>query len=283
MSSIPLWAHSVKGHKPHTMDLPLPDTRRLDTRGQTVLTFLYLCVLGLCFVTAAVYFCRMQWEEQYLRRLREIEIGAIRSAINQSEATQREESMAVQRKYIEERRARIRQLFLPVKLNLEYRHFHLDEKTKKAEEERAKGVDVSRDVETTEENAYGDEDSLLIEIPTPGLHLSLDPNETPPTRLISGICTICLCTFDVGADIVWSSNTQCEHAFHEECIEKWLMKQREGPLCPCCRRDFIVDPYDLEASHQDPDLDVPSSTNTNSRVRNIFARGLYGYDAEQEA
>lgn len=23
------------------------------------------------------------------------------------------------------------------------------------------------------------------------------------------------------------------------------MKQREGPLCPCCRRDFIVDPLDL--------------------------------------
>jgi hypothetical protein len=24
------------------------------------------------------------------------------------------------------------------------------------------------------------------------------------------------------------------------------MKQREGPLCPCCRRDFVIDPYDLE-------------------------------------
>lgn len=32
------------------------------------------------------------------------------------------------------------------------------------------------------------------------------------------------------------------------------MKQREGPLCPCCRRDFIVDPFDLleeEANRND--------------------------------
>ena len=49
----------------------------------------------------------------------------------------------------------------------------------------------------------------------------------------------------VGSDIVWSSNESCDHHFHANCIEKWLMKQREGPLCPCCRRDFIVDPFDL--------------------------------------
>ena len=87
-----------------------------ETRGQAVLTFMYLCVLGLCFMTAVVYFCRMQWEERYLRRLREHELGAIRSALAQSEATQREESRAVQRKYIEERRARILQLFVPVRM-----------------------------------------------------------------------------------------------------------------------------------------------------------------------
>ena len=30
------------------------------------------------------------------------------------------------------------------------------------------------------------------------------------------------------------------------------MKQREGPLCPCCRRDFVIDPYDME--DEDPNL-----------------------------
>jgi hypothetical protein len=28
--------------------------------------------------------------------------------------------------------------------------------------------------------------------------------------------------------------------------QEWLLNQREGPLCPCCRQDFVVDPYDLE-------------------------------------
>ena len=87
-----------------------------ESRGQAVLTFMYLCVLGLCFMTAVVYFCRMQWEERYLRRLREHELSAIRSAMAQSENSQREESRAVQRKYIEERRARILQLFSPVRM-----------------------------------------------------------------------------------------------------------------------------------------------------------------------
>ena len=97
-------------------DEPLLLRHLNETRGQAVLTFMYLCVLGLCFMTAVVYFCRMQWEERYLRRLREHELGAIRSALAQSEATQREESRAVQRKYIEERRARILQLFVPVRM-----------------------------------------------------------------------------------------------------------------------------------------------------------------------
>ena len=91
------------------------------------------------------------------------------------------------------------------------------------------------------ENPYGEDEALLIRIPEPGLHLT---GETPRSRVVPGLCTICLCVYEPGSDIVWSSNSSCEHVFHEKCIEAWLMKQREGPLCPCCRRDFIVDPFD---------------------------------------
>ncbi|OEU19897.1 hypothetical protein FRACYDRAFT_155564, partial [Fragilariopsis cylindrus CCMP1102] len=52
-------------------------------------------------------------------------------------------------------------------------------------------------------------------------------------------CSICLCEYIVGSDLVYSSNPQCDHVFHAECIEQWIMKQRDGPLCPCCRRDFV--------------------------------------------
>lgn len=299
-----IWA-TPWGSFADAMDTASIDPRSLtENRGQSVLTFMYMCVLGLCFMTAVVYFCRMQWEERYLRRLRENELIAMRSALSQSEATQREESLAVQRKYIEERRARILQLFEPVKMvsisgsnqfqgllwqsltisawmlwyrqTLEPAHFSLDEETKKAEQELAKREEVIMNMPAPEENAYGDEDSLLIEIPTPGLHLTLAPNEKPATRLVSGMCTICLCTFDVGAEIIWSSNELCEHVFHKNCIEKWLMKQREGPLCPCCRRDFIVDPYDIETGDRH-NAETPSS----SRIQSIFSRGMTS--EEQEA
>jgi Anaphase-promoting complex subunit 11 RING-H2 finger len=63
----------------------------------------------------------------------------------------------------------------------------------------------------------------------------------------------------VGSEIVWSSNEACDHHFHSHCIEKWLMKQREGPLCPICRRDFVVDPLDF--------LEEERNDNANSHDR----------------
>jgi Ring finger domain len=76
-------------------------------------------------------------------------------------------------------------------------------------------------------------------------HSSGQDTSTPNNlRQVPNECSICLCEYTVGSDVVWSSNPQCDHVFHENCIEQWLMKQREGPLCPCCRRDFVIDPFD---------------------------------------
>lgn len=118
------------------------------------------------------------------------------------------------------------------------------------------------------ENTYGEEESLLVEIPAPGLRLRMGATKTekPPTRCVSGMCTICLCPFEVGNSIVWSSNELCDHVYHEACIEKWLMKQREGPLCPCCRRDFIVDPYDLESQHHEEEEVIDDGARNNESV-----------------
>ena len=93
-----------------------------------------------------------------------------------------------------------------------------------------------------------DEDTTFVELPAPGFSsLSANAIQDPARmRLVPNICSICLCNYEIGSDVVWSSNSNCEHAFHTACIEQWLMKQREGPLCPCCRRDFILDPFDLE-------------------------------------
>jgi hypothetical protein len=105
-----------------------------------------------------------------------------------------------------------------------------------------------------------DEDQLFIEVPTPGFQLgSVSNTSTPPIagqlkpkRLVPNVCSICLCNYYPGNSIVWSSNEACDHVFHEHCILQWIMKQREGPLCPCCRRDFVLDPYDVEDEEVDP-------------------------------
>jgi hypothetical protein len=87
-----------------------------NNRGRTVLTVLYLVVLGMCFVVPVFYYVRMHCEERYARRLRELELAGITQALEQSQNIHREESRAARRKFREERRARIIQLFTPVKM-----------------------------------------------------------------------------------------------------------------------------------------------------------------------
>ena len=62
----------------------------------------------------------------------------------------------------------------------------------------------------------------------------------PCQRQVPNCCAICLCQYEVAETVIWSNNMVCQHAFHEECIVEWLLKQQEGTPCPCCRREFIT-------------------------------------------
>jgi Ring finger domain len=88
------------------------------------------------------------------------------------------------------------------------------------------------------------------------------PSSTTPMRWASGSCTICLGAYQVGESVTWSSNPDCDHCFHTSCIEEWVLRKRpmknnrrrrnnnnevddddaDGnvPLCPNCRRPFVV-------------------------------------------
>ena len=90
------------------------------SQGRTVLTILYLCVLALCFVVPVFYYIRLRCFEATARRELEIDVT---NALEQSSTQQREELRASRRKYIEERRARILQLFGPVRMILKEEHF----------------------------------------------------------------------------------------------------------------------------------------------------------------
>jgi hypothetical protein len=38
------------------------------------------------------------------------------------------------------------------------------------------------------------------------------------SRLVSDTCTICLCQYDEGESVTWSTRPECVHAFHTQCI-----------------------------------------------------------------
>ncbi|MGK3734909.1 MAG: hypothetical protein ACI8RD_004581 [Bacillariaceae sp.] len=84
--------------------------------GRTILTSMYLCMLGVCFVVPIFFYFRMHCDDRHNRRLRDLEIAGITQAMNESQDLHREESLAARRKYREERRARIIQLFIPVRM-----------------------------------------------------------------------------------------------------------------------------------------------------------------------
>ena len=105
-------------------------------RTRTVLTFLYLSVLGMCFLTPVLYYVRLHCEERAVRRrLQAMEVRGLETVLSRSErgffggvlggggstnndnnSQNAEESRAARRKYIAERRARILQLFAPVRV-----------------------------------------------------------------------------------------------------------------------------------------------------------------------
>jgi len=77
-------------------------------------------------------------------------------------------------------------------------------------------------------------------------------------RNVPIFCAICLSEYDKGDGVCWSSNAECSHVFHEDCILQWLIssgkkramsqyftkhptdaKLLENEFCPCCRQEFI--------------------------------------------
>mmetsp|Transcript_9740 Transcript_9740/g.17159 ORF Transcript_9740/g.17159 Transcript_9740/m.17159 type:complete len:394 (+) Transcript_9740:194-1375(+) len=81
---------------------------------------------------------------------------------------------------------------------------------------------------------------------------SLQDEETGHLKLGNGTlvpncCAICLTGYEVGDTVIWSSNPDCAHAFHQDCVVGWLVKMQPETPCPCCRQEFT----DLEAMRKE--------------------------------
>jgi hypothetical protein len=62
-----------------------------------------------------------------------------------------------------------------------------------------------------------------------------------PEYAVSNVCAICLDAYKAGEMVVWSSNAECQHAFHQDCILDYFanLKEENKTPCPCCRQDFV--------------------------------------------
>jgi Ring finger domain len=59
-------------------------------------------------------------------------------------------------------------------------------------------------------------------------------------RSVPNCCAICLGSYEVDDIVVWSSNeSDCQHAFHEDCMIEWMCKMQTGTPCPLCRQNFL--------------------------------------------
>mmetsp|Transcript_25105 Transcript_25105/g.35164 ORF Transcript_25105/g.35164 Transcript_25105/m.35164 type:complete len:357 (-) Transcript_25105:457-1527(-) len=106
------------------------------------------------------------------------------------------------------------------------------------------------------------------------LHLKL-PNikgkgedETCGHRVISGVCAICICPYEVGERVTWSTNESCSHAFHEECILSWLGKGKKR--CPVCRNYFCptlhLNNEDVKKLTEDASQEEEESEHSDSEI-----------------
>jgi hypothetical protein len=115
---------------------------------------------------------------------------------------------------------------------------------------------------TVPPSTYQDED----------LEIQLPHGSKNGSRRVLNSCAICLSGYDEGDKIVWSSNEECKHAFHDECILLWLTKNQNGTPCPCCRCEF-TDLYPNEKDTTDNEMNSLPFVST-LRVRSFSSREL---------
>lgn len=51
-------------------------------------------------------------------------------------------------------------------------------------------------------------------------------------------CAICLFDYRPGDLVCFSHNNKCNHHFHQNCISRWLLQDRDD--CPCCRNNYLA-------------------------------------------
>jgi hypothetical protein len=123
------------------------------------------------------------------------------------------------------------------------------------------------------------DDCPMICIPSPGISVHLPPGAMQTTRHVPGVCSICLSMYRIGSQVVWSSNPLCEHVFHVACMTPWILKHpHQGPNCPCCRQEFVLDAFLLPNDANDEEEGAMS----NVRHETMSVRWMHQHATASE-
>jgi len=126
------------------------------------------------------------------------------------------------------------------------------------------------------------ETNEILFVPMPG------QEDTEKRRYVPNGCSICLSCLEPGEKITWSSNPDCTHVYHHDCVIHWFLtvgrkaqckRLRQDPetrvtkemlcdfpmTCPCCRQPFCVSEKREEAiRHVVTDSTDSDSTDSDS-------------------
>ena len=99
---------------------------------------------------------------------------------------------------------------------------------------------------------------------------STSPSLLESRTVTATSCAVCLGNFADGDEVTWSSNPQCKHCFHKECIASWLPRKDKESLCPCCRREFM----NMDSLKDEGWIGDDAMTELKGRLRLLFQEEL---------
>lgn len=136
-----------------------------------------------------------------------------------------------------------------------------DKSNKNAAEPCESSVEDGENINIDTIDYMVDDTDTFVRVPQAGFSLA----SNKPKRFVPNGCAICISEFEIADRVTWSSNSQCAHIYHEDCLLNWMLavgrktsrrrrrNQEETPpeleavqvatdfpmLCPCCRQPYI--------------------------------------------